>query len=155
MAGREVARRVSNASCSWGKPPRPGGFPTPVAHGGNPQDREGFQRQLLMGETPKTALAPNASCSWGKPPRPHWLLPPVAHGGNPQDRTGSSKQTSMGETPKTALAPPSKLRGGKPPRPHWLLQANFGSREQGAGSRGRKNLSLIYFSSHSLVLLHF
>ncbi len=134
MAGREVARRVSNASCSWGKPPRPGGFPTPVAHGGNPQDREGFQRQLLMGETPKTALAPNASCSWGKPPRPHWLLPPVAHGGNPQDRTGSSKQTSMGETPKTALAPPSKLRGGKPPRPHWLLQANFGEQR----SRGAK-----------------
>ncbi len=49
-----------NASCSWGKPPRPHWLPTPVAHGGNPQDRTGSPRQLLMGETPKTALAPRS-----------------------------------------------------------------------------------------------
>ncbi|MDZ8226205.1 hypothetical protein [Nostoc sp. ChiVER01] len=38
---------------------------SPVAYGGNPQDRTGS----LMTNDPYGF----ASCLWGKPPRPHWL----------------------------------------------------------------------------------
>ncbi|MDZ8029030.1 MAG: hypothetical protein RMX35_27905 [Nostoc sp. DcaGUA01] len=58
------------------------GETTPVAHGGNHATCSwGKLRQLLMGETPKTALAPQDRTG---SPRPHWLL----HLGRPQNRTG-------------------------------------------------------------------
>ncbi len=83
MGETRERRRVSNASCSWGKPPSVGGFPTPVAHGGNPHRAASPLGRRLMGETPIAQRLPLGEDRWGKPP---------------------SRSVSPWE--KTALAPP-------------------------------------------------